>query len=105
MSRLVATDGSLFFFPKPVDDLTDEEIDYGGKKRVKGNRQGVLSRSITRRSGKLQNIFLQFCKRLGKKPIRDFCQAVMYITSFGIFPAGAIYLPPFRTRGMTGNRL
>ena len=29
----------------------------------------------------------------------------MYITSFGIFPAGAIYLPPFRTRGMTGNRL
>ena len=25
---------------------------YGGKDRVKGNRQGVLSRSITRRSGK-----------------------------------------------------
>ena len=26
---------------------------YGGKDRVKGNRQGVLSRSITRRSGRI----------------------------------------------------
>ena len=26
---------------------------FGGKKSVKGNRQGVLSRSITRRSGRI----------------------------------------------------
>ena len=26
---------------------------FGGKKPVKGNRQGVLSRSITRRSGRI----------------------------------------------------
>ena len=29
---------------------------------------------------------------------------VMYITSPGKFPARALYTPPFRTRGMSGNR-
>ena len=61
-----------FFFPKPVDDLTDEEIDYGGKKRVKGNRQGVLSRSITRRSGKLQNIFFAILQTAWQKAHQGF---------------------------------
>ena len=32
---------------------------FGGKKSVKGNRQGVLSRSITRRSGQNCKIELQ----------------------------------------------
>ena len=82
VSRLIAVDGSLFSFSKPVDDLANQPEDwmglgFGGKKSVKGNRQGVLSRSITRRSGKLQNNklqinILQFCRQLGEKPVRDF---------------------------------
>ena len=52
----------------------------GGKDSVKGNRQGSLSRSITRRSDqkrpKLQNkilfFILQFCLSLSKKSERTF---------------------------------
>ena len=45
----------------------------GGKESVKGNRQGSLSRSMTRRSDqnckiKLQQMILQFCS-LSKSPI------------------------------------
>ena len=78
----VAADGSLFSISEPINDLADQPDDwmglgFGGKKSVKGNRQGVLSRSITRRSGKLQNNklqinILQFCRQLGEKPVRDF---------------------------------
>ena len=50
---------------------------FGGKKSVKGNRQGFLSRSITRRSGqnckiKIQFNILQFCRQLVKKVPLDF---------------------------------
>ena len=50
---------------------------FGGKKSVKGNRQGFLSRSITRRSGQNCKIIihlyiLQFCRQLVKKVQRDF---------------------------------
>ena len=50
---------------------------FGGKKSVKGNRQGFLSRSITRRSGQNCKIirqfsFLQFCRQLVKKVQADF---------------------------------
>ena len=50
---------------------------FGGKERVKGNRQGSLSRSITRRSDqnckiKLQIYILQFCRQLVKKVPMDF---------------------------------
>ena len=50
---------------------------FGGKERVKGNRQGSLSRSITRRSdqnckNKIQIQILQFCRQLVKKGQRDF---------------------------------
>ncbi len=46
---------------------------YGGKKSVKGNRQGVLSRSITRRSGRIAKYYYKvlFCNSecsLAKKP-------------------------------------
>ena len=35
---------------------------FGGKKSVKGNRQGFLSRSITRRSGKIaKQYYKKFC--------------------------------------------
>ena len=45
---------------------------FGGKKSVKGNRQGFLSRSITRRSDQnckiiLHFYILQFCLQLVKK--------------------------------------
>ena len=45
---------------------------FGGKKSVKGNRQGFLSRSITRRSDQnckiiLHFYILQFCPQLVKK--------------------------------------
>ena len=48
---------------------------FGGKERVKGNRQGSLSRSITRRSGqnckiKLQIYILQFCRQLAAAHVR-----------------------------------
>ena len=51
--------------------------DFGGKKSVKGNRQGFLSRSITRRSGQnckiiLHFYILQFCRQLVKKVQWDF---------------------------------
>ena len=41
---------------------------------MKGNRQGVLSRSITCRSGRIiiQNSILQFWNQLGEKAQRDF---------------------------------
>ena len=44
---------------------------------MKGNRQGSLSRSITRRSDQnckiiLQILFLQFCSQLVKKVQKDF---------------------------------
>ena len=50
---------------------------FGGKKRVKGNLQGFLSRSITRRSDQnckiiLQILILQFCRQLVKKVLLDF---------------------------------
>ena len=45
---------------------------FGGKKSVKGNRQGFLSRSITRRSGQnckiiFQFLFCNFAGSLSKK--------------------------------------
>ena len=44
---------------------------------MKGNRQGFLSRLITRRSGQnckiiLQILILQFCRQLAKKVQKDF---------------------------------
>ena len=50
---------------------------FGGKNSVKGNRQGSLSRSITRRSDQnckiiLQILILQFCRQLVKKVQKDF---------------------------------
>ena len=46
---------------------------FGGKKSVKGNRQGVLSRSITPAAAELQNhaskFILQFQKQLGEKAL------------------------------------
>ena len=50
---------------------------FGGRKSVKGNRQGSLSRSITRRSDQnckiiLQILILQFCRQLVKKVQKDF---------------------------------
>ena len=50
---------------------------FGGKNSVKGNRQGSLSRSITRRSDQnckiiLQKLILQFCRQLVKKVLLDF---------------------------------
>ena len=50
---------------------------FGGKNSVKGNRQGSLSRSITRRSDQnckiiLQTLILQFCSQLVKKVLLDF---------------------------------
>ena len=49
----------------------------GGKDSVKGNRQGSLSRSITRRSDQNRKIkycflFLRFCLSLSKKSERTF---------------------------------
>ena len=49
----------------------------GGKDSVKGNRQGSLSRSITRRSdqnckNKILFLILQFCLSLSKKSERTF---------------------------------
>ena len=48
----------------------------GGKDSVKGNRQGSLSRSITRRSDQNRKInpafILPFCFQLGEKIHRDF---------------------------------
>ena len=54
---------------------------FGGKKSVKGNRQGFLSRSITRRSGQnckiiLHFYILQFCRHLVKKVPLDFFDKV-----------------------------
>ena len=45
---------------------------------MKGNREGFLSRSITRRSDQnckieLQNFILQFCRQLDKKSFWTFC--------------------------------
>ena len=50
----------------------------GGKDSVKGNRQGSLSRSITRRSDQNRKIkycffILRFCPQLVKKVRTDFC--------------------------------
>ena len=50
---------------------------FGGKNSVKGNRQGSLSRSITRRSDQnckiiLQILILQFYRQLVKKFQKDF---------------------------------
>ena len=52
---------------------------FGGRDSVKGNRQGSLSRSITRRSGQnckiikiIQILILQFCSQLIPKVRRDF---------------------------------
>ena len=50
---------------------------FGGKNSVKGNRQGSLTRSITRRSDQnckiiLQILILQFCRQLVKKVQKDF---------------------------------
>ncbi|WP_418468702.1 hypothetical protein, partial [Faecousia sp.] len=46
---------------------------FGGKKSVKGNRQGVLSRLITRRSGRIAKYYyiILFCNSecsLAKRP-------------------------------------
>jgi len=51
--------------------------DFGGKKSGKGNRQGFLSRSITRRSGRIakKSYNSPFCNSessLAKKARRDF---------------------------------
>ena len=63
----------------PISDcqITYPAEGFGGKERVKGKRQGSLSRSITRRSGqnckiKLQIYSLQFCRQLVKKVQKDF---------------------------------
>ena len=56
---------------------------FGGKESVKGNRQGSLSRSITRRSDQnckiiLQILILQFCRQLVKKVQKDFFDKLNY---------------------------
>ena len=56
----------------------NDPVEYaGGRESVKGNRQGSLSRSMTRRSDqnckiKLQQMILQFCSSLSKKSDRTF---------------------------------
>ena len=67
VSRLIAADGSLFSFSKPVDDLANQPEDRKYPEQVLKCYMYHLLRDISRR--------------------------------------GYTCLPPFRPRGMTGNRL
>mgnify|MGYP004568244097 CR=1 FL=1 len=60
---------------------------------MKGNRQGSLSRSITRRSDQnckiiLQILILQFCRQLVKKVLLDFFDKLRKITFFAAEQGG-----------------
>ena len=65
-------------FPLRLRLSKNDPVEYdGGKESVKGNRQGSLSRSMTRRSDqnckiKLQQMILQFCSQLVEKVQPDF---------------------------------
>jgi len=59
-SYLTKTGGAGILPPAGADNQkTYRSESNGGKKRVKGNRQGSLSRSITRRSGQNCKIKIQ----------------------------------------------
>ena len=60
---------------------------------MKGNRQGFLSRSITRRSGQnckiiLQIYILQFCRQLVNRVQRDFVDKLCFPVIQRFFASG-----------------